>query len=115
MMYSIKQFLSEFGNILFDEHLELILEFERKYRTLENYNNDTSCSQMCSRDGDVTDSCSCFKFKTEKEKIISLIERYYKLSKYFTTTTQNVGINVRQEETTRDDIVKYYDDDLDER
>lgn len=107
-MYSIKQFLSEFGNIIFDEHLELILKFERKYLTPEYYdnNNNTPCSQMCPRDGDmkdtcvcfnfntgdVTDTCSCFTFEIEKEKIMSLIDRYYKLSKYF-TTPQNVMMN----------------------
>lgn len=90
-MNEIEHFLSEFGSVIFDEHLELILGFQIKYVSFNNSANDISCSQTCSCYEDVTDTCSCFYYRKEKEKVISLMERYYKLCRYF-TTSRNIAV-----------------------
>lgn len=91
MMIDIKHFLSEFGSLIFDEHLDVILGFQRKYSYM-NSNNGITFSHICSCYGDVTDTCSCFYYRKEKEKVTGLIERYYKLSRHF-TTSRNIGVH----------------------
>lgn len=82
-MEEIDNFLEEFGSEIFHQHLELILAFRRKYNNAEIITADTNCCQYCSQSGDITDTCSCFHFKKEKERVMKLIYRYYELLNVF--------------------------------
>lgn len=62
-MFDIDNFLSEFENVIFDEHLEKLKSFKHLH-------------------GNAV-SCSCSHILKEKEKIAKIMETYRKLSKRF--------------------------------
>lgn len=79
-MEEIDYFLREFGTEIFPEHFEIILAFRIKYRNIEIIMSDL---KSCLQRGDITDTCSCFNFIKEKERVTKLIARYYKLTRMF--------------------------------
>lgn len=62
-MSNIDQFLLEFENLIFDEHLQLIQSFKRRH-------------------GNAV-SCSCLHINKEKDNILKIMEKYIHLSQRF--------------------------------
>lgn len=62
-MFDIDSFLVDFENLIFEEHLEKIQSFKRKY-------------------GNAV-SCCCPHINKEKEYIAKIMNNYYKLSQRF--------------------------------
>lgn len=77
----IKDFLQEFGNIIFDEHLTLIRAFKNEY---ENFDSAMICSHDNSS-GDVVDTCGCYFFYLKKERVMKIIESYKALIQHFSS------------------------------
>lgn len=85
-MDTIEDFLQKFGNIIFEEHLELIRSFKSTYSNLELYN--TPCSHDNSNE-DVVGMCGCYYFQTRRQKIMKIIEKYTKILNHFSSTSEN--------------------------
>lgn len=62
-MSNIAEFLSEFENLIFDGHLEMIQSFQRRH-------------------GEAV-SCSCSHIIEEKENILKIMDKYINLSERF--------------------------------
>lgn len=86
-MDTIEDFLQKFGNIIFEEHLELINSFKTKYSNPDVSN--VPCTHDNSNDDDVVGMCGCYYFQTRKQKIIKIIEKYKKLLNHFSSISEN--------------------------
>lgn len=74
----INDFLHEFEELIFEEHLELIKEFKREYTNLNVYN------KPCPHDdssADVVGICGCCFFHIRKGRVMKIIEKYKQLIK----------------------------------
>lgn len=72
----IQDFLKEFGNFIFDEHLAFLCAFEKDY---ENFDENIPCSHDDDSGGDVVGMCRCYYFHMKKERVIKIIEKYKSL------------------------------------
>lgn len=75
-MEVIEDFLQKFGDIIFEEHLDIINEFKTKYNNCNSFN--IPCHHNNSN-GDVVDTCGCHFFHIRKEKVMKIIEKYKNL------------------------------------
>lgn len=85
-MDTIEDFLQKFGNVIFEEHLELIDAFKTTYANMDAYN--MPCSHDNSNE-DVVGMCGCYFFQKRKQKILKIIEKYKKLLDHFSSKCEN--------------------------
>lgn len=80
-MNSINEFLLEFGDIIFDEHLSFISAFKNDY---ENFNESLPCRHNNSNE-DVVGICRCYFFQMKKRRVMKIIKKYKDLMHRFST------------------------------
>lgn len=92
-MNIIENFLHEFENIIFKEHLTFIRDFKNDYK---NFNVDLACSHDNSS-GDVVDTCECYFFYLKKQKVMKIIDKYKSLIQHFSSRGANHKVDKKKE------------------
>lgn len=79
----INDFLNEFGNIIFEEHLSFLRAFKTDY---ENFDDKIPCSHDDNSNEDVVGMCTCYFFHMKKQRVMKIIEKYRSLFHHFLST-----------------------------
>lgn len=86
-MFDLDQFLSEFENLIFDEHLIELRSFKRRH-------------------GNAV-SCSCSHINAEKEYITKIMDKYSKLSKRVSNREpESIPKNISYDVKTREEKIR---------
>ena len=82
----IEKFFYDFNECIFDEHLQILNQFRGMLDEYENMDMINSihgrhfinCPQICQICENGSNTCKCIQFEMKRDKIINLIETYYK-------------------------------------